>query len=192
MEYAKEELDRAKDQLRDLRRGKLTDRTRSFWEAELEGSDLTGMAIASNSNAFQLASFRNCKLEFASLKGGTASFQSACFDEANLKGANLSGDTASFQGSTFVSADLTGATLTGGRGSFQGASFEDATMIDTKWVGNFQRVNINAVKLQGADLSAIDSNNLASCYFDLAPTYDAKTKFPTGFDPREHLWRMAD
>ena len=70
LEYAKEELDRAKDQLRDLRRGKRTDRTRSFWGAELEGSDLTGMAIASNRNAFQLASFRNCSVPRETLLTG--------------------------------------------------------------------------------------------------------------------------
>ena len=192
LEYAEEELARSVGQLRDLRRGKQADKSRSFWEAELEGSDLSGMTFATDRNAFQRASFRSCNLERSVLKGGTSAFQSACFDGANLHGARLEGDGASFQGATFVKAELTGAKLIGGGGSFQMASFEEANMIDTIWSGNFQRVNLNGVRLHGADLSAIDPENLASCIFEIAPVYDSKTRFPKGFNPSDHFWRAAE
>lgn len=190
--YAKEELERTKVQLKDLRRGKQADRTRSFWEAELEGSDLEGMKIASDNNAFQRASFRNCKLARSNLKGGVASFQLACFDGANLKEASLSGDFASFQGSTFVGAELTGATLTGGSSSFQRASFEDATLVNAKWIGDFQGANISGAKFQGANLSAVDAIHLTTCYFDRPPTYNSKTIFPIGFSARDQLWQYVE
>jgi len=192
LHYAREELARAKDQLRDLERPKKPDLTRSFWEADLDGSTLTGMTILSNSNAFQRASFRGCGLENASLAGGGSSFQFASFNAANLTQATLSGAGSSFQGTTFVGADLTGAKLTGGPASFQGASFEDAIMIGTTLEGNFQGANISGVRLQGADISAVECDNLASCYFDRPPTYDAKTKFPVGFDPAKYLWTRID
>jgi uncharacterized protein YjbI with pentapeptide repeats len=192
LQYAEKELLRAKDQLHDLARGKQPDATRPFWEAELAGSQLTGMTIASDNNAFQRASFRNCKLESATLAGGVASFQDSCFDGATLTQANLSGGSASFQASTFLNTDLTGATLTGGPGSFQGASFEGAVLIGAKLLGNFQGANLSGAKLQGADVSALAGKDLASCYFDRPPTYDAQTKFPTDFDPQEHLWRRAE
>ncbi len=188
LHFLREELARAKEQLQDLARQRMPDRTRSFWEAELDGTNLTGMTIRSSSNAFQSASFRSCKLDNATLAGGVASFQLANFNAANLSYANLSGADASFQGATFVGAELTGAKLAGGPGSFQGASFEDAILVGATLDGNFQAVNISGVKLQGADISALECENLASCYFDRPPTYNAKTKFPAGFDPKVHLW----
>lgn len=190
--YAEQELKRARGQVRDLTRGNRPDLARSFWEAELEGSNLTGMTITSTENAFQRASFRNCILENATLKGGGASFQFACFDDANLAQASLTGGGASFQGATFVGAELTGATLTGGPSSFQSASFEDAIMVGAKLVGSFQAANISGAKLQGADISAINCDDLVSCYFNRAPTYNAETKFPAGFDPMEQLWRRTE
>ncbi len=192
LQYSKEELARLKDQLRDLQRGKRPDRTRLFWEAELEGSELVGITIASDSNAFQKASFRKCNLERANLTGGGAAFQSACFDEANLKGAKLVGEGSSFQRSSFVMADLTGATLSGGPASFQSASFEDAKLFNAKLIGNFQVANISGAQFQGADLSAIEADNLASCYFENPPTYNSQTKFPIGFDPRKNSWMIVD
>ena len=44
------ELRRARDELRDQLPGPRPDRGRPFWEADLEGSDLAGMTIASDSN----------------------------------------------------------------------------------------------------------------------------------------------
>ena len=192
LRYAEEELHRARDELRDQLRGPQPDRSRSFWEADLEGSNLTGITIASDSNAFQYASFRKCRLEGATLQGGGASFQFARFDDANLTGVSLRGGVASFQASSFVGADLTGATLAGEESSFQGATFEHAILIGAKLSGNFQSVNFSGAKLEAADLSAIDRDNLASCYFKDPPTYDARTKSPPGFDPVEHLWRRVE
>jgi uncharacterized protein YjbI with pentapeptide repeats len=72
------------------------------------------MTIASDGNAFQRASFRECRLEGATLQGGDSSFQIARFDAAKLARACLKGGGASFQESSFVGTDLAGATLTGG------------------------------------------------------------------------------
>jgi Pentapeptide repeats (8 copies) len=194
LHYAEEELRRAKDELRDQLRRQVprSDRTRSFWEADLEGSDLAGMTIASNSNAFQRASFRKCRLESATLQGGDASFQLARFDGARLARAYLKGGSASFQASSFAGADLAGATLTGGTSSFQGSSFEDAILIGATLSGNFQGVNISGARLEAADLSAIVPADLASCYFKEPPTYNPRTKFPPGFDPSERLWSRVE
>ena len=88
LRYAEEELRRARDELRDQQRGPRPDRARSFWEADLEGSNLAGMTIASDGNAFQRASFRKCRLEGATLEGGGSSFQFARFDAAKLARAS--------------------------------------------------------------------------------------------------------
>ena len=150
------------------------------------------MTIASDRNAFQWASFRKCSLEGATLEGGVSSFQRARFDAAKLARASLKGSDCSFQMSTFVGADLTGATLIGGPSSFQGASFEDAILIDARLSGSFQSVNLSGAKFDAADLSAIAGDDLASCYLKNPPTYDARTKFPPGFDPVERLWKRVD
>jgi uncharacterized protein YjbI with pentapeptide repeats len=192
LRYAEEELARARDELRDQTRGPRPARTRSFWETDLEGSDLAGMTIASDSNAFQRASFRKSRLEGATLEGGDASFQLARFDAARLARAYLKGGGASFQASSFVGADLSGATLVGGPTSFQGASFEDAVLVGAKMSGNFQLVNISGARFEAADLTAIRSDDLASCYFKEPPSYDARTKFPPGFDPVERAWRRVE
>jgi uncharacterized protein YjbI with pentapeptide repeats len=192
LRYAEEELRRSRDELQDLLRGLRPDRKRSFWGADLEGSNLAGMTIASDSNAFQRASFRKCRLEGATLEGGDSSFQLAHFDDAKLTRASLKGGGSSFSLSSFVGADLTGATLAGGGSSFQNASFEKAILIDATLLGNFQLVNISSARLEGADLSAIARDNLASCYFKEPPTYDTRTKFPPGFDPVERLWRRVE
>jgi len=192
LRYAEEELGRARDELRDQQRGPRPDRARSFWEADLEGSNLVGITIASDSNVFQSASFRKCRLEGATLEGGDASFQRARFDAAKLARACLKGGGSSFQASSFVGADLTGATLIGGSASFQSASFEEAILIGAKLSGSFQVVNISGARLEAADLSAIARDDLASCYFKEPPTYDARTKFPLGFDPVDRLWRRVE
>lgn len=192
LRYAEEELRRARDELRDRMRGPRPDRARSFWEAELEGSNLAGMTLASDGNAFQRASFRNCLLEGATLEGGVSSFQLARFDAAKLARARLKGGGASFQASSFVGADLTGATLSGGPASFQGASFEGAVLVGATLSGSFQAVNLSGARFEAADLSMIAGNDLASCYFKEPPTYDARTKFPPGFDPVERLWRRVE
>ena len=65
-------------------------------------------------------------------------------------------------------------------------------MIGAKLSGNFQVVNISGARLEAADLSAIAHDDLASCYFKEPPTYDARTRFPPGFDPVDHSWRRVE
>jgi hypothetical protein len=52
-------------------------------------------------------------------------------------------------------------------------------------------VNISGARFERADLSAIDADNLASCYFVEPPTYDDRTVFPSGFDAEEQSWRRT-
>jgi hypothetical protein len=101
LRYAEEELRRARDDLQDRLRGLRPDRARSFWEADLEGSNLAGMTLVSHSNAFQRALFRECRLEGATLEGGGSSFQLAHFDAAKLARAYLKAGVSSFQASSF-------------------------------------------------------------------------------------------
>jgi uncharacterized protein YjbI with pentapeptide repeats len=190
LQYVEEELERARQELRDRDRPR-RDKTRVLWEAKLDGTHLRGVTIASSENAFQGASFRDCDLKDATLQGGVSSFQFARFDNANLVNAKLAGGGASFQIATFVGADLTGAVLTGEGTAFQKSSFENATLVRARLVGSFQGVNISGTRFEGADLSALDSDSLASCYFREPPTYDGQTKFPAGFDPEALLWRRV-
>lgn len=188
LRYAVEELERSRDELRDRDR-RLEDKTRVLWQTNFDGAQLSGATIASLSNAFQRASFNDCQLENATLEGGTSAFQLAKFDRAKLTNAKLTGGGASFQAATFVDADLKGAVLTGAGSSFQGASFENANLAQAKLVGSFQSVNISGAHLEGADLSALDSDSIGSCYFKDPPTYDDQTKFPADFDPVAKLWK---
>lgn len=191
LRYAEEELRRARDEIKDQSRVK-PDKSRAFWMAEFDGADLRGVTIASPSNAFQRASFQGCNLEGATLAGGVSAFQFARFDNCKLMNAKMTGGGASFQLATFVEADLTGAVLTGDGSSFQGASFEDATLVRARLSGSFQGINISGARFEGADLSALDDQSLASCYFHKAPTYDGRTKFPAGFDAKALLWRRVN
>jgi uncharacterized protein YjbI with pentapeptide repeats len=188
LRYAEQELERARDDVKDRDRPRQPT-PRNFWEAELDGAWLRDMTISSPTNAFQRASLKNCDLQNATLEAGGAGFQFARFDGSNLANAKLKGDAASFQLATFVGCDLTGAVLEGGGSSFQASSFENATLIGARLVGSFQLANISGARFEGADLSAIDSNSLESCYFKDPPTYDGQTRFPPGFDPAANLWR---
>ncbi len=126
------------------------------------------------------------------LGGDSAAFQFARFDGANLSEATLTGGGASFQASTFVGADLTGSVLSGGAMSFQSASFESANLRGARLSGSFQVANIDSAHFEGADLSAISSEDLASCLFAKPPTFDESTIFPSGFDPVRNMWRMVE
>lgn len=191
-EYAMAELRRAQVELAQSQRAKRVDRSRPFWEMDLEGTKLAGMTLKIPANSFQRASFRKCDLRKATLEGGAAAFQLAKFDGARLSEAILTGGGASFQASTFVGADLSGAVLSGGSTSFQTASFESANLTGAKLSGSFQSANIDSARFEGADLSAIASQDLASCIFSNPPTYDDKTLFPQGFDPANNEWRQVD
>jgi uncharacterized protein YjbI with pentapeptide repeats len=192
LQFAKSELERVEQELARLRQGKRQDRTRAFWETDLEGTNLKGMTLKIPSNSFQKASFRNCDLKGATLEGAGAAFQLSRFDGAQLAGATLTGGGAAFQGSSFVGADLTGAILTGGSVSFQSATFASANLEGAKLSGSFQAATIDSARFEGADLSGIASQDLASCIFGTPPTYDGKTIFPDGFDPVANMWRKVE
>ncbi|TWT36663.1 Pentapeptide repeats (8 copies) [Posidoniimonas corsicana] len=162
----------------------------------IDTRSLRGMQITSSGNIFQAAFICGFDLSGAQLTGGGSAFQLAHFDESNLAGATLAGGGGSFQEASFENADLTNATLTGGSASFQGASFSRANLtgarINVSATSAFQQVNLTAAQCQGADLSALDSQSLASCYFDDPPTYDGQTRFPAGFNPREQGWELVE
>ena len=172
-------------------RGPRPDRGRSFWEADLEGSNLAGMTIASDENAFQRASFRDCRLEARRWKGATPPSSSPVSTPRSSPGARLKGGGSSFQVSSFVGADLTGATLPGGR--FVPGRVVRGGDPARRSVGDFQGVNISGARFEAADLSAIGGDDLASCYFKEPPTYDARKRSSRrASTPSERSWRRLN
>jgi uncharacterized protein YjbI with pentapeptide repeats len=157
--------------------------------AKFEGVNLRDAVIQGGTSAFQRTVFDNSDLSNASLTGGGASFQGASFNNAKLTNAKLTGGGSSFQLATFDGADLSGAVLTG---NLQGVSLRNAKCVGTAINGSFQGANIDGAQFQNADLSSIGSNNLQSCYFEVPPTYDAKTSFPQGFNPVTVGWKKAN
>ena len=159
----------------------------SFESCLLQDANLSG--------SFQGTDFNHCNLANSTFSGDNSSFQLASFVGANLSGAVLTGGGAAFQLCSFVDADLSGAVLTGGGGSFQGANFQRAKLFGARIVcpkaTAFSAVIIDSTQFQGADLSAISARALESCYFEIPPSYDANTKFPSGFDPLEQLWNRT-
>lgn len=154
-----------------------------------EGMDLRDLAIQGGPSLFQLTVFDNSNLTGASLTGGGSSFQEASFKNAILKNAKLVGGGSSFQVAVFQNADLSGAKLAG---NFQGVSLKDAKCTGATITGSFQGANIDGAQFESADVSGIRGEDLASCYFVTPPTYDAKTKFPDGFNPVQNGWKQSD
>ena len=171
-------------------------RSRGFLSgAQLDGSDFRGVVIRLGASAFQRTSLNDANLQNAVITAGGASFQFAQFDGANLQGAKLTGGGASFQLASFVAADLSQATLTGSGSSFQLASFRNANLTGATITGpniSFQAVDLDSAKFEHADLSAIAAADLAACYFSTPPTYNANTRFPTGFDPVAVGWKLTE
>ena len=126
------------------------------------------------------------------LEGGVSSFQFARFDAAKLAEASLKEGATRSRNRRSSGPTSRAATLTRGPAPFQSASFEAAIRIDAKLIGNFQSVNVSGARLEAADLSAIARDELASCDFKEPPTYNARTKFPPGFDPVERSWRRVE
>ena len=197
LNFAEEELDRAKDDFeREQRRGSAkTSARRPFRDAKFDGLTLSEFSVVTGNSAFQNTSFVGCELKNANLTGKTSSFQGARFDRAILAGAKLTGGAGAFQGASFASADLSGAVLTGEGSALQGASFEGANLTGAKInatdTSAFQSVNIDSAMFQNADLSALSPLALESCYFRSPPTYNSETKFPAGFDPAVQGWKHA-
>jgi len=150
-----------------------------------EGVDLRDVVIQAGISEFQRTVFDNSDLSHASLAGGGASFQGASFKNTKLRSVKLTGGGSSFQMATFEGADLTDAALTG---NLQAMSLRNAKCVGATISGSFQGTSIDGTQFQKADLSAIRSNDLKSCYFEVPPTYDANTKFPQGFDPKAAGW----
>jgi len=190
LRYADQELNRIREEL-GFRNRATRGSAGTLWDVQFDGARLRGISFSSPNNAFQRTSFKDCDLQNAALQAGGAAFQRARFDGANLADAKLTGGGSSFQRATFVGADLTGAALAGGGSSFQLSSFENATLVGARLVGSFQLSNISGARFEGADLSALDSDSLASCYFQKPPIYDDRTRFPPGFDPLARHWRRV-
>ena len=175
--YAEEELRRARDELRDQMRG----RGRIAY-------DLSGQRMHDDRERQQCVPTRLVpQLPPGGRNVGGWKKKLARFDAAKLARGCLKGGDASFQESSFVGADLTGATLTGGSSSFQRASFEGAILVGARLSGNFQVVNI-----RGLIRRPLGDRSTTWPVATSRPTYDAKTKFPPGFDPVERSWNRAD
>lgn len=152
------------------------------------GAKLPGVVIKAGDSAFQRAVFDNVDLSNGSLTAGVSSFQLASFNNAVLTGARLIGGGGSFQLASFENADLRNAVL---KGNLQGVSLKNAKCIGATISGSFQCANIDGAQFQKADLSAVERNDLASCYFDARPAFDRATKFPDGFDPVDQGWELV-
>ena len=128
--------------------------TGSYHQSRLNGTNFQGMK-------FTNASFEQCDLADANMKGvvfgpGTK------FYRCTLNGADLAG--ANFAGAHISSVNFRGADLRGAK-----------NLVDVK-KANFQRAD-----LRGADFSKM-KQPMVDLEWDDA-IYDAKTKFPAGFDP---------
>ncbi|HEX6963856.1 MAG TPA: pentapeptide repeat-containing protein [Lacipirellula sp.] len=164
----------------------------AFQKMVFDVCDLSGATLIAGGASFQEARFEGALLGGAKLSGGGSSFQLAVFDLADLSEAHLAGN---FQGASFARATLTGAQLIGDGTAFQLANFAQADLRGAKLVGggaSFQGMDIDGAQFEGADLSAIETQNLASCHFATSPTYDDATKFPAGFDPKLEGWKRAE
>lgn len=156
-------------------------------EPNFEKADLRGFVIQAGEKAFERTNFDGSNLRDATLTGGDASFQGASFKFAKLNNSNLTGGDSSFKLAVFEYADLSGAVL---KGDFQGALFKSANCTGATIIGSLNGANIDGAQFEDADLTGIGSNGLKSCYFGTPPSYNANTKFPVGFDPKELGWQQ--
>jgi hypothetical protein len=137
--------------------------------------------------------FDEMDLRGASLAGinlGSLDFHGARFDRATLTGAWLLESNlaqASFPGAYLDQAWCAAACLR--EGDFQGASLVRANLrgCDCRQA-NFSGANLTGATLDGADLCGADfsSGNLQDAFLTGA-RYDAQTRFPLTFTPRQTL-----
>lgn len=126
--------------------------------------------------------FYQCRVNgasFAGMKIQDASFRMCDLSNANMKGVVL-GPNVRFFRVTLNEADFAGADLAGAEidsVNFRGADFRDAKNIRSIRRSNFQRAD-----LRGADFSKVPQPFIEMEWDDAV--YDAKTKFPAGFDPQ--------
>ena len=115
---------------------------------------------------------------FQGMKFSNASFEQCDLAEADMKGA-VFGPGTKFYRCTLNGADLAGVDFAGAHidsVNFRGADLRGAKNLVDVRKSNFQRAD-----LRGADLSKM-KQPLGEMDWDDA-IFDAKTKFPAGFDP---------
>jgi uncharacterized protein YjbI with pentapeptide repeats len=139
--------------------------------AHLEGADMRGAHL--NRTDLHHAHLSRAELSGAFLDGieGTG----ADFHGADLQRAILSADGKSERGPELCAADFHGADL-------RGASFQDA---------NLQQADLTAADLRGAQFSdcRLDGANLTGARLAHV-LYGPQTRWPSGFDPRQHGARL--
>jgi uncharacterized protein YjbI with pentapeptide repeats len=115
---------------------------------------------------------------FQGMKFAHAEFEQCDLADANMKGA-IFGAGTKFYRCTLNGADLQGADFAGA--TIDSVNFRGADLRNVKGLRNVQKVNFQRADLRGADLSKI-RQPLVEIEWDDA-IYDAKTKFPAGFNP---------
>ncbi len=155
--------------------------------AKLERAPLGEAQFASV--VLQEADLRKADLASANLAGANLSesrLGGANLSWANLEGADLldiDADSVRFASANMGSTRLRGAQLRGAvltKATLRGADLGDADLTGAKATGaDFREANLKKVRLGGADLreAQLAGANLKGA------RYDAKTRWPTGFDP---------
>lgn len=137
----------------------------SFRYASLRSSDLSG------------STWWRIDLNNYNLNGYT--LRSASFPESDLIGANLVGadlTKARFRGANLTRANLKQATL-------RGADLTACILAHAK----LQSADLSGAKLKQAVLAGADLSGAKMTGIDLKRSfYDHMTKWPTGFDPKQH------
>jgi len=126
-------------------------------------------------------SFHQTRLNGANFEGMKfidASFEQCDLARANMKGAVFGSGTKFFR-CTMNGADLEGVNFAGAH--IESVNFRGADLREAKNFDDVQRVNFQRADLRGTDLSKL-KHPMVEVEWDDA-IYNAKTKFPAGFDP---------
>ncbi len=128
-------------------------------DARLTGIDLTGAQL-------QKASLTRADLSDAQMKN--AQLKSSNLEQSIFKGASLVG--ANLENAYLARVDFSGSDLS--KAKLNGSAIQDA---------NLSNANLEQAEFKGVDLSGVSSLEGAKL---VGAMYDAKTKFPKGFDFR--------
>lgn len=129
-------------------------------------------------------------LDLSEARLGGSTFEGATLTEVKFRRAILI--SASFARAHLFSTDFSRAYLRGA--DFSGASLSGVklTKATLAWA-NFQKADLTEVRLRGVDLEHADLSDVDLRFSSLHKVaslkearYTAKTKFPEGFDPKEH------
>lgn len=124
------------------------------------------------------------------LRGGYEKQKGPKLNKTHAQGAQFAGRDLSgfaFWRAVMDGSDLRGANLTKAdiqSGSWAGVRFDDATLVDALLMGvDFQDASFRGTDLRGARLESVDLSraNLQSAKV-LGTCFDARTKWPSGFD----------